>query len=397
MSALIHPQLLDHLPTRGTSAYARFFARLLTTHDRSITMRNRRAFTLIELLVVISIIGVLIALLLPAVQAAREAARRAQCSNNLKQLGLACHNYLSANNTFPPSSFDFKDMPGSGVITGTGAGSTSLFVALSPFMEQTVAANAYNFNLSFAYNQNITFCSLGLNTLWCPSDYGVWNKSTSITQGQIQTGQGLPGANWVGGIWWPLPEPPPGDFPQQHTSYVGCAGLFPPTYGPNNIPSGANGIFNSNHATQMSEITDGTTTTLLFFESSYSYWKTDAATPGYQWLTPWYSSMTNAWNVPSQVFSWVWDGPPNSCQCAWLPNSFHPGGINVAMADGSVRFIKSSIAAWPSGTLYYGPNSEIIYDQYGNPMLNPNSPYGMPAWQAMWSMNGGEIISASSF
>ena len=66
-------------------------------------------------------------------------------------------------------------------------------------------------------------------------------------------------------------------------------------------------------------------------------------------------------------------------------------------ADGSVRFVKNSIAAWPINTLYVSANSEIITDQYGNPLLNPASPYGMPPWQAMWSMNGGEIISSDSY
>lgn len=358
---------------------------------------QRRGFTLIELLVVISIIAILIALLLPAVQSAREAARRAQCLNNLKQLALASLNYESANGTFPPSSYDFTDVPNSGVVTGAGQGTTSLFVAMFPFMEQGAAYNTYNYSLSFAYNQNITFCSLGVNTMWCPTDALVWSKSLSVTQGQIQTGQGPPGTNWAGGVWWPLPQPTPGDWPQQHTSYLGCGGLFAPTYGPNNTPSGANGIFNSNWVTRIANITDGTGTTLLFYEASYSYWQNDAATPGYAWLAPWYSSYPNAWNIPFQAYFYVTDGGPNGYQALWTPSSYHPGGINVAFADGSVHFIKNSIKAWPINTLWYGPNSELISDQYGNPMLNPNSPFGMPPWQAMWSMNGGEIISADAY
>ena len=359
--------------------------------------QRRYAFTLIELLVVIAIIAVLISLLLPAVQAAREAARRVQCTNNMKQLALACLNYESSNNTFPPSSYDFTDLPTSGVITGVGQGTTSLFVAMFPYMEQGVLSNAYNYSLSFAYNQNITFCSVGVNTMWCPSDYLCWSKSLSVTQGQIQTGQGVPGPNWWGGIWWPLPEPGPGDYPQQHTSYFGCAGLFPPTSGPNNVPSGANGIFNSNYCTRISNITDGTGMTLLFYESSFSNWQTDASTPGYQSLTTWYSSYPNAWNIPNQVYAWITDGGPNGYQSLWTSSSFHPSGINVVFADGSVHFIKNSIAAWPLNTLYYGSNSEIVTDSYGNPILNPNSPYGMPPWPAMWSMNLGEIISSDSY
>src|SRR4051794_16813330 len=111
-------------------------------------MRTRRAFTLIELLVVIAIIAVLIALLLPAVQSAREAARRAQCINNQKQLGLAIHNYVSANDAFPPakiyatSSYDYNDPGKIGLLLNTTA-----HTMLLPYMEQMPLQNSYNFSL----------------------------------------------------------------------------------------------------------------------------------------------------------------------------------------------------------------------------------------------------------
>ena len=115
-----------------------------TTRSES-APRRHGGFTLIELLVVIAIIAVLIALLLPAVQSAREAARRIQCTNNLKQLALASMNYESANGSFPPAYFPFTDVPGSGVSSGNQ--DAAIWVRLFPYIEQQAASNAYQFQL----------------------------------------------------------------------------------------------------------------------------------------------------------------------------------------------------------------------------------------------------------
>ena len=123
---------------------------------------SRPGFTLIELLVVIAIIAVLIALLLPAVQQAREAARRSQCKNNLKQLGLAMHNYHDTAGQFPLNS--------SNTITGVQAMNRSGFVGMLPYIDQANIYNAMNMSAQGLVAPNLAFCQKPLNALLCPSD-----------------------------------------------------------------------------------------------------------------------------------------------------------------------------------------------------------------------------------
>ena len=132
-----------------------------------------RGFTLIELLVVIAIIAVLIALLLPAVQSAREAARRAQCINNLKQLALATHNYLSSQIVFPQGIQWQANYHSGGCWT-----SGSCLASLTMFMEQVSLFNATNFIVNMYNEPNTTISAIGIASLWCPSDPVVANIYT---------------------------------------------------------------------------------------------------------------------------------------------------------------------------------------------------------------------------
>ena len=130
-------------------------------------VRSRHCgFTLIELLVVIAIIAVLISLLLPAVQSAREAARRAQCVNNLKQIALAVMNYESSNNTFPPVELDcYCESPPPTIHNGP-----SFLVGICPQMEQSQIYNAYNFSISWRSYPNITVVNAQISSYICPSE-----------------------------------------------------------------------------------------------------------------------------------------------------------------------------------------------------------------------------------
>src|SRR6476620_3061316 len=151
----------------------------------------RRGFTLIELLVVIAIIAVLIALLLPAVQSAREAARRMQCTNNLKQLGLGVHNYEAVAGTLPPS------------FVQTGVGSTitwsngwSAHARVLPFMEQGAAFNAINFTLRYSVPENLTIGALSVGTFLCPSERKSQPRATATSQ------FGVNNYGWNMGDWY---------------------------------------------------------------------------------------------------------------------------------------------------------------------------------------------------
>src|SRR5262245_26952550 len=220
-----------------------------------------RGFTLIELLVVIAIIAVLISLLLPAVQSAREAARRAQCTNNLKQIALAANNYESASICLPGGSF-------SGTLFNPPHWSTypenfSCFALMLPYFEQGAMYNAMNLNLCSSDNANITICGVRISSLICPSDNQ--NETIALPDTRFSTGV-TPG--WSFNQIYSLP---PGSWTQAFSSYAGNAGTF--TFGftnlmPSQILSQFNGVIYNDSSVRISAITDGTSNTFLFGEHS---------------------------------------------------------------------------------------------------------------------------------
>jgi prepilin-type N-terminal cleavage/methylation domain-containing protein/prepilin-type processing-associated H-X9-DG protein len=355
--------------------------------------RGLRAFTLIELLVVIAIIAVLISLLLPAVQSAREAARRIQCTNNLKQLALASHNYLDANQCFPSGTYYMWP-----TVCNRWKQGPSFFMALLPFFEQTQSANSFNYMLHPYQAANSTVMGLGFSALWCPSDGDVSTPVVaSIPRNYLGGCSGMPGGLTVNPPWL-----------LYHTTYAGNAGAFPayPT-GPQGVDpnyslamSQATGVIHFGSTTKLGAITDGTSNTFLLGERNFRMIQPAAAKDvWFLWFSGAYSdTMFSALYAinPTRVVQGEaqdFDVPGGGNATTESAGSNHPGGANMAFCDGSVRFIRDSINSWPIdpgtklplGVTYSG----VLYT------IAPGTQFGV--YQALATKSGGEVISADQY
>jgi prepilin-type N-terminal cleavage/methylation domain-containing protein/prepilin-type processing-associated H-X9-DG protein len=397
---------------------------------------KRRGFTLIELLVVIAIIGVLIALLLPAVQSAREAARRAQCTNNLKQIGLAVHNYISANDSVPPLMIIYSPVGSQ----NTGQAFSPL-ARMLPFLEQTQIYNAINFSVGPRWGSgdgnicstmngstadsdlwgliNASATANQITSFLCPSDTDLSNltfyRFTPNGASQLVGRYNYPmngGANPFRGAGGGALNGP-AYIPTFKAGHTNAAGLSHPE-----MPSGTGPAALANLQAEspvtMATFVDGTSNTVAFSE----WIRGDGLQPrGVGWgaengkdgLGQIYGGVTTVAQFagnpdadilhakacetqPNQAYTWKGDWwiadlttythtqTPNRKSCyysdtggrPWVgavsiiaASSRHPGGVNTAFADGSVKFVKSTV------------NSK--------------------AWSAIGTTNGGEVVSADSF
>ncbi len=295
--------------------------------------RSRRlGFTLVELLVVIAIIGILVGLLLPAVQAAREAARRMQCTNNLKQIALALHNYESAMKRFPQETYYNQRADGS-FFYG------SWIPQILPFFEQSALANLYDHNSSFFEPNNRQAIETKLQLFECPASPGGTQLTKKLRM-RLSSG-------------WVIQE----DRGAFTADYAGQRGINAATYRiyvPGGTSPANEGIFTQEKGATIASIADGTSNTIIIHESAgrANWLRRDRTQRTLVSNPPEFGGWFDYWAGPCA--GWMYGFEDNglttlgprfiNASNKWAnPFSFHVGGVNIALADGSVRSLSDTM------------------------------------------------------
>jgi prepilin-type N-terminal cleavage/methylation domain-containing protein/prepilin-type processing-associated H-X9-DG protein len=322
-----------------------------------VTVRRSAGFTLIELLVVIAIIAILIGLLVPAVQQVRAAAARLQCSNNLKQIGLAHHNYYDTYKSLPANT--------------RGVTNTSLRLAgntlILPFIEQGPLYNQYNQTVNWDVAPNITTAGVTIPVYVCPS---------TPTGSRLDYDQTMSG--------WPTAAPGATPF-CAITDYATIYGIGAPLASLLNYTGDVNGIMPKNTVPTFAQVTDGLSNTILLAESAgrpYLYQGQKLISSG---VTPyvlgggWVRPASAIWLMGSDATGTIIPGTACSMNCTngqaftiYPPGgfygtdgtgqlySFHSGGINTVFGDGSVRFATSATSITIIAALVTRDGGEVV-------------------------------------
>ncbi|SFI63962.1 DUF1559 domain-containing protein [Planctomicrobium piriforme] len=361
---------------------------------------RRGGFTLIELLVVIAIIAILVAILLPAVQSAREAARRSQCLNNLKQVGLAMHNFHDAK----------QKLPSSGRPTASATVRVGLFTYLLPYIEQKGLWDQYDTGYNWDKVQNTPVTSLRIKTYECPSspkhnnvlDHnpdGFTGSDTAVWAGSVAVGDyaaSLGNSKELGTAWATYQGTATGTTTSTQTNGIpNIIGSFKDTTDSANAGSGVsdtgittNGMLPKNSALKLGDITDGLSNTIAVWESGgrpFVYRRGTQVssnlgahhTNGGGWARPAsdillagsskdgkelppsssytgpgiYINRTNGYDHATETYGSTGYPAPYGTEGSSQPYSFHSGGVNVLMGDGSARLLDEEMLIYVAAAL----------------------------------------------
>ncbi len=341
--------------------------------SRRKVVRSEKGFTLVELLVVIAIIGVLVGLLLPAVQAAREAARRMQCSNNLKQLGLAVHNYVDVHKVVPMGYQEtgFRSgVPRPPELGGWLHGGTGFCwnTFLLPYMEQTALYN--QFNLSFPMcssatpegTRNCQLCATLVPFARCPSDTAPPTKAVG--------NPGQPGY---------IENAATSSYKAQSSSFD--EGRYASWF---TNPQQGNGLFFRDSGVSFRDITDGLSNTICFGEAT---WAGSQETLMYGITTPPFGYAQNNEQMTMSCGQWPMNPSPLASPRPLLRartfHSLHVGGAQFVFADGSVHFISENIQN--TSREWIGNTSDPFDSAHGG--------VGYGAYQRLFSRNDGLVLA----